>query len=124
LGPSFVIELAKAAIVGVYRSLSGPHPQASGRHSLRIRSGSAQDPLRPPGSEPISEIEIEVEQGAGSGCRESVAEAFTIVGLSCLDHALSNERAVRAGDPEGVHRCVSDCAALLRFTSTWTKWLS
>lgn len=36
--------------------------------------------------------------------RMSVGDAFTIIGLSCLDHALSNERAVRAGDLEGVHQ--------------------
>ena len=34
----------------------------------------------------------------------STAEAFKLIGLSCLGHALSNERAVRAGDPEGVHQ--------------------
>jgi len=36
--------------------------------------------------------------------RMSTADAFKHIGLSCLDHALSNERAVRAGDPEGVHQ--------------------
>jgi inorganic triphosphatase YgiF len=36
--------------------------------------------------------------------RMSTANAFTLIGLSCLDHAFSNERAVRAGDPEGVHQ--------------------
>jgi len=36
--------------------------------------------------------------------RMSTVDAFKLIGLSCLDHALSNERAVRAGDPEGVHQ--------------------
>jgi triphosphatase len=33
-----------------------------------------------------------------------VGEALTMIGLSCLDHALSNERAINAGDAEGVHQ--------------------
>jgi triphosphatase len=36
--------------------------------------------------------------------RMSTGYAFKIIGLSCLDHALSNDRAVRAGDSEGVHQ--------------------
>src|SRR5262249_27330955 len=34
----------------------------------------------------------------------STADAFQTVALSCLDHAAANERAVRAGDPEGIHQ--------------------
>jgi len=34
----------------------------------------------------------------------SSADAFQVIGLSCLDHALANERAVRAGDTEGIHQ--------------------
>jgi triphosphatase len=34
----------------------------------------------------------------------STAEAFRVVALGCLDHALANERAVRAGAAEGVHQ--------------------
>jgi CHAD domain-containing protein len=30
--------------------------------------------------------------------------AFTVIGLCCLDHALSNERAIAEGDAEGVHQ--------------------
>jgi inorganic triphosphatase YgiF len=34
----------------------------------------------------------------------SSADAFKLIGLSCLGHALANERAVRTSDPEGVHQ--------------------
>jgi triphosphatase len=34
----------------------------------------------------------------------STADAFQAVALSCLDHAAANEKAVRAGDPEGIHQ--------------------
>lgn len=36
--------------------------------------------------------------------RCSTAQAFQVIALACLDHALANERAVRARDPEGVHQ--------------------
>src|SRR5215469_2180469 len=36
--------------------------------------------------------------------RSSAGEAFQIIGFSCLDHALANERAIRQGDAEGVHQ--------------------
>ena len=36
--------------------------------------------------------------------RSSTGEAFRVIALACLDHALANERAVRAGDAEGVHQ--------------------
>jgi triphosphatase len=34
----------------------------------------------------------------------SAGAAFQAIGLSCLDHAVSNERAVLAGDAEGIHQ--------------------
>jgi triphosphatase len=34
----------------------------------------------------------------------STAEAFRVIALACLDHALANERAVRAGDRESIHQ--------------------
>src|SRR5207253_4850211 len=34
----------------------------------------------------------------------STADAFQAVALSCLDHAAANEKAVRAGDLEGIHQ--------------------
>jgi inorganic triphosphatase YgiF len=34
----------------------------------------------------------------------STADAFHVIALACLDHALGNERAVGAGDAEGVHQ--------------------
>ncbi|MBO0735529.1 MAG: CHAD domain-containing protein [Alphaproteobacteria bacterium] len=34
----------------------------------------------------------------------SAAEAFRVIALACLDHALANERAVRGGNPEGIHQ--------------------
>ena len=36
--------------------------------------------------------------------RSTAAEAFQAIGLSCLNHAMANERAIRAGDPEGIHQ--------------------
>jgi triphosphatase len=36
--------------------------------------------------------------------RYPAAEAFRVIALSCLDHALANEQAVRAGDAEGIHQ--------------------
>lgn len=34
----------------------------------------------------------------------STGVAFRIIGLSCLDHAVANERSTRAGDAEGIHQ--------------------
>jgi triphosphatase len=34
----------------------------------------------------------------------STADAFRAIALACLDHTLSNKRAVRAGDTEGIHQ--------------------
>jgi triphosphatase len=34
----------------------------------------------------------------------SAAEAFRTIALACLDHAAANERAIRAGEAEGVHQ--------------------
>jgi len=34
----------------------------------------------------------------------STAEAFRVIALACLDHALANEQAVRARDAEGIHQ--------------------
>jgi triphosphatase len=36
--------------------------------------------------------------------KSSTAEAFRAIALACLDHALSNERAVHGGDTEGIHQ--------------------
>src|SRR5262249_42882993 len=36
--------------------------------------------------------------------KSSTAEAFRVIALACLDHALSNERAVHGGDTEGIHQ--------------------
>jgi triphosphatase len=36
--------------------------------------------------------------------RLSAGDAFRAIGFPCLDHALANERAIRHGDPEGVHQ--------------------
>ncbi len=36
--------------------------------------------------------------------RLSTGDAFQVIGLACLDHALSNDRAARAGDAEGIHQ--------------------
>lgn len=36
--------------------------------------------------------------------RSRAGDAFQAIGFSCLHHALANERAVRQGDPEGVHQ--------------------
>ncbi len=46
----------------------------------------------------VSGAEIALDPQVSSG------EAFTIVGLSCLDHAVANERATREGDTEGIHQ--------------------
>jgi inorganic triphosphatase YgiF len=66
-------------------------------------------------------------------------EAFTVIGLACLDHAISNEVAIRNGDAEGVHQmrvglrrlraAISLFKELLRGPETDTakvelKWLS
>jgi triphosphatase len=34
----------------------------------------------------------------------SAGDAFRIIGLSCLDHAVANERSTREGDTEGIHQ--------------------
>ncbi len=34
----------------------------------------------------------------------STSASFQAIGLACLDHALSNDRAARAGDAEGIHQ--------------------
>lgn len=36
--------------------------------------------------------------------RCSTAEAFRVIALACLDHALANEQAVLVGDAEGIHQ--------------------
>ncbi|HTX23235.1 MAG TPA: CHAD domain-containing protein [Steroidobacteraceae bacterium] len=36
--------------------------------------------------------------------RVSAGDAFRIIGLACLDHAIANERATREGDAEGIHQ--------------------
>ncbi len=36
--------------------------------------------------------------------RVSAGDAFQIIGLSCLDHGVANERATREGDTEGIHQ--------------------
>ena len=36
--------------------------------------------------------------------RSTAGDAFQVIGLSCLDHAIANERAIRHGDFEGVHQ--------------------
>jgi CHAD domain-containing protein len=34
----------------------------------------------------------------------AAGDAFRLIGLSCLDHATANERAIRHGDPDGIHQ--------------------
>jgi CHAD domain-containing protein len=51
----------------------------------------------------------EAEKPAGAGTIDldpnvSTADALQTIALSCLDHAASNERAVRAGGPEGIQQ--------------------
>jgi inorganic triphosphatase YgiF len=48
--------------------------------------------------EPVAASEIALNP------KSSTAEAFRAIALACLDHALSNERAVHGGDPEGIHQ--------------------
>ena len=36
--------------------------------------------------------------------RSRTGEAFRLIGFSCLEHALANERAIRRGDTEGIHQ--------------------
>lgn len=36
--------------------------------------------------------------------RSRARDAFQIIGRSCLDHTLANERAIRRGDTEGIHQ--------------------
>jgi len=54
----------------------------------------------------------------------STAAAFQIIALSCLDHAAANERAVRAGDTEGVHQMRVGLRRLRAAVSIFNKLLS
>ena len=47
---------------------------------------------------PVEAYEIVLARTASTG------EAFSAIGLSCLNHFAANENAVRAGEPEGVHQ--------------------
>jgi triphosphatase len=49
-------------------------------------------------SNPVEAYEIVLARTASTG------EAFSAIGLSCLNHFAANENAVRAGEPEGVHQ--------------------
>jgi inorganic triphosphatase YgiF len=46
----------------------------------------------------VCRTQIDLDREASTG------DAFQAIGLSCLDHAIANERAVRAGDAEGIHQ--------------------
>jgi len=48
--------------------------------------------------EPVGASEITLDP------KSSTADAFRAIALACLDHTLSNKRAVRAGDTEGIHQ--------------------
>lgn len=50
------------------------------------------------GNRPAGAVSIKLPHKA------SAAEAFSIIGLSCLDHLVRNRQAVREGVPEGVHQ--------------------
>lgn len=65
-----------------------PRSKAERGYALSCRSSDA--PVRG------REIVLDPHSTAGG--------AFQVIGLSCLDHAVANERAIRHGDPEGVHQ--------------------
>lgn len=71
--------------------------------------------------------------------RSTAGEAFRTIGFSCLEQAIANERAIRHGDPEGVHQmrvglrrlraAISIFKGMLRGTETEAlkrelKWLT
>jgi inorganic triphosphatase YgiF len=49
-------------------------------------------------AKPVRAVTIDLDPNV------STADALQTIVLSCLDHAASNERAVRAGDPDGIHQ--------------------
>lgn len=65
-----------------------PRSKAERGYALRCRHADA----------PVRSTEIALDANSTAGA------AFRTIGFSCLDHALANERAVRRGDPEGVHQ--------------------
>ncbi len=84
-----------AELARVARRLARSVPVAYGARSKAERgyaliAGEADEAVR------AAEIDLDARLAAG--------EAFQAIGLACLDHALSNERAARAGDVEGVHQ--------------------
>lgn len=65
-----------------------PRSKAERGYALRCRNSDA--PVR------SSDIALDARSTAG--------EAFRTIGLSCLEQVTANERAIRHGDPEGVHQ--------------------
>ena len=70
-----------------------PRSKADRGYALICQSADAADPGR--------EMDLDAHSAAGA--------AFRLIGLSCLDHATANERAIRHGDPEGIHQMGSAC---------------
>ena len=64
--------------------------QSKPERGYALSAGEAVKPVR------AGTIELDPEVSA--------AEAFQIVALSCLDHAIANARAVREGETEGIHQ--------------------
>ena len=84
-----------AGIAHVADRLAGSAPiaymaQSKPERGYALSAGEAAKPLR------AGTIELDPEVSA--------AEAFQIVALSCLDHAIANARAVREGETEGIHQ--------------------
>jgi len=65
-------------------------PRSKGDRGFALRSRKLDAPVR------AAPILLDARSTAG--------EAFRVIGFSCLDHALENERAIRQGDTEGVHQ--------------------
>jgi inorganic triphosphatase YgiF len=76
------------------RRLAGSLPLAFGALSKADRGYALMDGSEPPVH--ATAILLDPDQTAGA--------AFAQIGLSCLQHLAGNERAVLAGNPEGVHQ--------------------
>lgn len=84
------LELAKIAR-RLARSLSvGYAPRSKAERGYALSANQADDAVRG--------AEVALDRTVSAG------DALRIIGLSCLDHAVANERATRQGNTEGIHQ--------------------
>lgn len=104
--PGELVRVAKRLARSVTVSYS---PQSKAGRGYALTRKSSEAPVRASG--------IIVDAHA------KVGEAFAVIGLACLDHAIANARAIRHGDTEGIHQMRVGLRRLRAALSVFKKML-